>query len=215
MDCENKIDIEKSRKLFKKANTVLKFLEVWSSFYENEVCIPTYLSTFISTGEDHDNPQANLKLGEKLKQITLAGIIPFDSQVTISGEQKGYMLAYVPKSIADTLTEELNRYSGIVAYYTTLDTKEGGAQGLFATYDGTKEEGKEGAKLGKLFGNPMTNIGSTDFGTLESIREWMSKPVKKFINSKNYVFLCVIAPDFSRNAEFVFDCVLNVVKEIK
>lgn len=213
MDCENQRDIEKSRKIFRDAKNVKQFLQVWSSFYENVVCIPTYLSTFVSDKEDHDNIHATLKLGEKLKEITMAGIIPFDSQVTIPGEQKGYMLAYVPLNMAEKLTVELNRYSGIVAYYTINSEKLHDAEGLYVTYDGTDKEFKQGAKIGKLLGEPMTNIGKSDFTTLESIREWMSKPVRKIISHKNYAFLCVIAPDFYASSEFIFDCILNVVKK--
>jgi hypothetical protein len=57
---------EQSRKTFLKAKTMVDFMKLWSSFYENKICIPTYFASFVGA---EDNEQATHELGLKFKFI--------------------------------------------------------------------------------------------------------------------------------------------------
>ena len=111
--------------------------------------------------------------------------------------------------MADKLAEECNRYSDIVAYYNYL--KEEGGQSLYVTYDVLEPEIKQGAKEGKMLGEPYTQVGLVDGGSLKDIQEWMSEPVKRVINRDNYVYFVIINPSFSSPPEYVFDVLLKVL----
>ena len=104
--------MDRSKRRFLRAQNVVEFMELWSKFYENGICIPTYLSTFLQ-GSDN-NKLATEELGLKLKEIARRGFLATDSQVTVPGYQKGYITGYVPEKLARILVQELNRYSGIV-----------------------------------------------------------------------------------------------------
>ena len=90
LDCDNQEDRDYSQEYFLQQNTLGEFLKAWASFYDNNICIPTYYDTFYDN-INGDNPQATKLMGEKLKQITLNGIIVTNSQVTIPYNQKGYI----------------------------------------------------------------------------------------------------------------------------
>ena len=208
MDCESEKDRENSKKIFMKAKTVKKFMKQWGKFYRNKICIPTYLDKFvgeITSGDqsNHDNPQANFELGEKLYKISKIGILAVDSQVTIPGNQKGYITAFVHKNLAERLAQECNRYPDIVAFYNTLYDK--GSEGLYVTYDSLI------VKENKMVGTPYSQVGRVDTDSLDQIREWMSEPVKRVINKNNYVYFVMINPSFTSPPEYVFDVLLNVL----
>ena len=168
--CDNDEDMERSRVEFLKAESVVEFMELWSRFYENGICIPTYLSTFLE-GSDR-NEFATRELGLKLKDIARRGFLATDSQITIPGEQKGYITGYVPEKMAQILAEELNRYSGIVAFYNDIkEFEESVSAGLYVTYDSTAEQVTEAVKLKKMLGEPFTSVGNTDPDSFEMIRE--------------------------------------------
>ena len=211
MDCDSEKYQEESRKKFLKAKTVKKFMKEWAKFYKNKNCIPTYSSNFVG-GED--NPEATFELGEKLYSIARKGILSVDSQVTIPGSQKGYILSFVHKDLASRLAEELNRYTDIVAYYNYIgkeDKMENGEQSLYVTYDALDPIIEQGAKEGKMLGKPYTRLGFIDGESLEMIQEWMSEPVKRIINRNNYVYFVIINPSFSSPPEYVFDVLLKVL----
>ena len=64
MNCEDPKYIAESEKKFKNAKTIKEFLHLWSKFYNNEICIPTYLDVFVG-GED--NEQATYEMGRKFQ----------------------------------------------------------------------------------------------------------------------------------------------------
>ena len=206
--CDNEKDMENSKRQFLKAESVVEFMELWSRFYENGICIPTYLSTFLE-GDDK-NEFATKELGLKLKEIARRGFLAIDSQITIPGEQKGYIIGYVPEKMAILLAEELNRYSGIVAFYNDIkDFSEDVSAGLYVTYDSEKiAEGR------RMSGNPFTSVGNTDSQSFDMIREWMSKPVKKKMTVTRYKYFVVISPCHDSPSHLVFDTLLAVLREI-
>ena len=183
-------------------------MELWSRFYENGICIPTYYSTFLE-GDDK-NEFATKELGLKLKEIARRGFLAIDSQITIPGEQKGYIIGYVPEKMAILLEAELNRYSGIVAFYNDIKNfSEDVSAGLYVTYDSDKvAEGR------RMSGNPFTAVGNTDSDSFEMIREWMSKPVKKKMTSSRYKYFVLISPCHDSHPHLVFDTLLSVMREI-
>lgn len=210
--CDNEKNMENSKRQFLKAETVVEFMELWSRFYENGICIPTYLSTFLE-GDDK-NEFATKELGLKLKEIARRGFLAIDSQITIPGEQKGYIIGYVPEKMAILLAEELNRYSGIVAFYNDIkDFSEDVSAGLYVTYD--RQEGEIiDVNSRKMPGSPFTSVGNTDSDSFEMIREWMSKPVKKKMTASRYKYFILISPCHDSPAHFVFDTLLAVLREI-
>jgi hypothetical protein len=213
--CDDMDTREQSRKTFLEAKTMVDFMKLWSSFYENKICIPTYFASFIG-GED--NEQATHELGLKFKEITRRGFLAVDSQLTIPGNQKGYIVGYLPNKMAELVTTELNRYSGIIAFSSDLkDYRKDNidvAENFYITYDAIDETIVESAKIGKMLGEPFTNVGSVDLYPFELIREWMSKPLqKKFIPNK-YKYITIVAPCFDSPAEYIFDKLLEVLRNI-
>jgi len=212
--CDNELDMEKSKEIFLKCKTVVEFMEIWSKFYENEICIPTYHSKFVGA---EDNPQATRDLGKKLKEIARRGFLATDSQVNIPGNQKSYIVGYLPNKMAKLLSEELNRYSGIVAFYSDIkdfrEEDEDVFEHLFVTYDANDDEILKSAKNNKMSGVPFTTIPSYE-GSFDTVREWMSKEVKKKINIGTYKYFVCISPCFDSEPEFLFDKVLEVLRSI-
>lgn len=208
--CDTIQEIEISKKIFLSAKTVVEFMDLWSKFYENKICIPTYLSKFIGAG---DNPEASEELGKKFKEISKRGVLAIDSQVGIPGSQKQYITGYMSTNLADVVIPELNRYSGIVAFYgpiVEMDTTDG----LYVTYDVDDEEKEEGAKIKKMLGEPFTSIRGADTYSFADIREWMSRPVKKKTKKDKYSHFVIIDPCFSDPSEYIFDKLLEVLRGI-
>jgi hypothetical protein len=211
--CDNDEDMKKSKLEFGKAETVVEFMELWSRFYENRICIPTYYSTFID-GSDK-NEFATKELGMKLKEIARRGFLAIDSQITIPGEQKGYIVGYVSEKMADLLVKKLNRYSGIVAFYSDIkDFQEDVGVGLYVTYDQDEEEIKEAVIQKRMFGEPFTHVGNPDPDSFQMIREWMSKPVRNKMRADRYKYLIIVSPCHDSPPHLVFDKLLEVLRGI-
>lgn len=208
--CDTEKERHISKKIFQSAKTVVDFMNIWSKFYENKICIPTYLDKFI--GSD-DNPEATKELAEKLKEIARRGILAVDSQVGIPGNQKQYIIGFMPTKMADLVVTELNRYSGIVAFYSDIEEKET-TKGLYVTYDALEEEIQESVKLNKMLGDPYSSIRGADVEAFNDIREWMGKEVKKKINKTRYSHFAIIAPCFTAPPEYIFDKLVEVLRKI-
>lgn len=212
--CDTEKEREISKKIFLGAGKVSEFMDLWSKFYENKICIPTYLSKFVGA---EDNPEANENLGLKLKEITRRGFLGVDSQVGIPGNQKAYLVGFLPESMAETVVVELNRYSGIVAFYS--DIRDFHSQninttgGLYVTYDALDEEIAESDKQKKMLGDPFTHLTMVPVEDFESIREWMSKPVRKKISPDKYKYITIVAPCFDAPPEMIFDRLLEVLRQ--
>ena len=206
--CDTDAELEISKKIFLSAKTVAGFMDIWSKFYENKVCIPFYYSKFIGA---EDNPEATKELGLKFKEISRRGVLADNSQVGIPGHQKQYITGFMSPRLADVVIPEINRYSGIVAFYgpiVELDT----TKGLFVTYDVYPEEQKQGAEKKKMLGDPYSVLSGPDVSNWNSIRGWMSKPVKK--KTKDYVYFTITSPCFDVPSEYIFDKLLEVLREI-
>jgi len=206
--CDTDAEFEISKKIFRSAQTVVDFMDTWSKFYENKICIPTYYSKFI---EAEDNPEATKELGLKFKEIARRGVLAIDSQVGIPGNQKQYIVGFISPRLADIVIPEMNRYSSIVAFYSPIkdiDTTEG----LYVTYDVDETERKKGAENKKMLGDPYTVLRGSDVDSWKSIRDWMSKPVKK--KTKDYVYFTITSPCFGMHSEYIFDKLLEVLREI-
>jgi len=199
-------NIKMSRYEFQNAKTLKDYLLLYSLFYLNEICINNYSDTFINP--KGDNPLANEELGKKFKNITLMGIISFDSQLTIPGQQKGYISAYVPDDLAQKLAVDLNRYDNIIAF-TTWITGEHCIREMYVTYDATKDIILQGAKQNKLLGDPETFIRSPDDRAYSFMQEWMSDEVKKQFNPETHVILNVIATSIHAPQHYVVDVLLK------
>ena len=208
--CDTAREREISKKIFQSAKTVVDFMNIWSKFYENKICIPTYYSKFVGA-EDSD---ASVELGLKLKEIAQRGVLGIDSQVGEPGQQKQYIIGFMPTKMANMVIEELNRYSGIVAFYSDIK-EEVTTNGLFVTYDPESDEDIiKGSEEKKMLGDPFSIISGPDEDSFESIRKWMSDKVKKKINKKTYSHFAIIAPCFTAPPEYIFDKLLEVLRGI-
>ena len=58
-------EIEESYQTFLYCNNLEEFLSLWSSFYENKIYVPRYLSKFVGA---EDNPEATFEMGEKFQK---------------------------------------------------------------------------------------------------------------------------------------------------
>lgn len=205
--CDTVKEMEESKEIFMKAKTVVEFMEIWSRFYENKICIPTYYSKFIG---GPDNPQANIQLGHKLKEIAIRGFLAIDSQVGIPNEQKGYLIGFLPNTMVEMVVDNLNRYSGIISFYSNIKNFNGEVcENLYVTYDPTEAISSD---ANKMPGTPYTQIGRPDSDSFETIREWMSEKVKRKIKAKKYKYVVILAPCFDSPSEFVFDKLLEVLR---
>lgn len=211
-DCSDSAVRNEMKNIFKDIDTVDEFLYVWSLFYENKVCTPTYFDIF-SGNISGDNQHVTYLTGQKFKNITLKGIIPVDSQVTnINDGQKGYIHAYVSNKIIKKLTTDLNRYDNIVAFnYNLLNTDEVCARDLYVTY----QESEIPTNQTNLFaGSAYTNAGLIDKGTLHQILKWANNTLKKEINHENYSMLVIINPNFNSPSEYIIDVLLEVANNL-
>jgi len=208
--CDTIKELEFSKNIFLNAKTVIEFMNLWSKFYENKICIPTYLSKFVGAS---DNPEATLELGLKLKEITQRGVLSVDSQVGIPGNQKQYIVGFMPTKMADIVITEINRYSGIVAFYGDIEEKDT-TKGLYLTYDALDKRIEESVQVKKMLGEPYTHITGADESAFKSIRKWMSKSVKKKINKERYSHFVIMAPCFTAPPEYIFDKLVEVLREI-
>lgn len=207
MDCNNPDDIEKSEKLFRAAETYKDFLELWSRFYLNKICIPTYLDNFVGA---EDNPDATLEVGSKFREIVQKGVIPVDYQPGSPEGQKAYVIMFVPSDLARVLSIYINRYPGYVSF--NQDFESGSLTDLYVTYDCSEQEEKNSVKKGVFFGEPHTHLGDPDKDALEFIREWLSHELEFFIDPYNFVSLTVIDTIPSRK-NTILDIILNALRD--
>lgn len=200
--------IKKSKKLFNRCKTIKDFLELWSKFYENEIYLPGYYGKFVSL--EGDNPQATLDMGKKFEQITLKGVIPFDSQVTIPYIQKGYISALVNKEYMHQLCALLNRYNNIIAFSFNLNGDDDGADYLYVTYEQHPKE----TPVGKMVGKQRTQVGGADTSMMTFIHEWINEHLQSIINEYTYCQLTIINPSFESDPEYIIDVLLEAVNEL-
>ena len=209
LDCIDKETRIRHMTLFKSCNTVKEFLILWASFYENQICLPTYFDTFYGNPSG-DNPQASHHLGQKFKAITLHGVIPIDSQVTIPYEQKGYIDVYVHNDDIRRLAAQLNRYNNIVAFHYPLNTKERGARDLWVTYDSYNADKRLNQELGFPTGSPYTQAGIVN-NYMPHISEWLNTQLRKLININTFSQLTIINPSYDSDPEYAVDVLLEVL----
>lgn len=195
-------EIEESYQRFLCCDNLKEFLSLWASFYENEVYIPGYLSKFVAAG---DNPEATFEMGKKFQEITKCGVICTSSQVTILGKQKGYITAFINQSIRKELVEDLNRYSGIVAFTSKIFYKQDcyeGHDSIYVTYD----------KNCKGYSRVHAGDGG-DYGSYSFIRKYLNNAMCKIFNSEDYCFLTIINPSYESSPEYCIDVLLECLKE--
>lgn len=72
MDCTKDKDRNISKDKFNKVKKLNQFIELWSGFYDNKICIPTYMDNFVGA---EDNPDATMEMGRKFQEIVSYGII--------------------------------------------------------------------------------------------------------------------------------------------
>lgn len=206
--CEDDEEIEYSISQFQKAKTIEDFLQLWGSFYLNEICIHTYGGTFYGR-EDSDNPLADLEQGKKFRQITLNGAIPFDSQPTdIKSSQKGYVSMFVPKEDTRKYLIMLNRFDNIVACsYTSNSICE---FNIWVTY---VDDTPQWSRI--LKGNPATRLGGFDNSFFLHIQDWISQSLQKYINQENYDQVDVICPSLTVPQDYILDVIITAQNFIK
>lgn len=205
---------EASKYRFQSAKTVKDFQLLFSLFYLNEICAPTTTNQFYG-GEQTDNRQADLELGQKFKQIVADyGLIPFDSQANVPGTQKGYLMAFVPSSMADDLADEINRHDNIVAFVTPI---YGAADinSFILTYDADQDTIAASQRANKLLGDPYTRVALHTYPeSFEQISDWMSEEVQAEINPGTYSILVVVSPSFQSPQTYPVDVTLDALKSL-
>lgn len=208
LNCESVEDIKSSMKLFNRIETWDELLELWSSFYDNEICIPCYLSTFTDA---EDNPEADRDMAEKFKTVTSYGIITTGSQASIKGNQKGFIEAFVPKGIARLLTTYLNRYPGIVAWYH--DIAQDSTKGLFVTYDDYEAQIQKYKNTGVMLGEAFTQLGFSNGSCFEEISTWLENLNHVWNTSNLYTFIVVDTVPDDNNRDRALDLLIMALKD--
>jgi hypothetical protein len=188
-----------SKKRFQELETTQDFFALWTEFYDNKIYIPSYGAKFIE--EDHDNPQADTVLANKLKKLTLNGVIPVDSQVMIPFRQKAYISLYCPKNMIKIYCAELNRFEDIVAFWGENDDTQR-LNSLYVTYDALSDS-EENENKSK--GNPFSQLSLTDPFVLTTISKWLSNTLKEKINYSTFAYLNIMSPSFKTDPLYIFD----------
>ena len=212
MDCSKEKDRNISRDKFNKVKTFQGFIDLWSKFYTNEICIPTYLDNFVGAG---DNPDATIEMGKKFQEIVSYGIIPHNFQTnSLEDTQKAYVDMYVPNELASVIAEYINRYPGYVSFWQ--DIKDEFTLGdLVVTYDPTEEERKNSVKKGVFFGDPFSRLGYAGQDDFDFISEWLSKKAKKIINKDNFKQVTVIDTIPTAKSDRILDVILYALRDNK
>ena len=209
------MDREQSREAFGKATSWQEFLELWSKFYSNEICIPAYHGNFID--EKGDNGQANEVLGKIFQDITRNDLICVDSQVSVKGEQKAYCVGYTFHHIAKPLFIELNRYEGISAILLDLNATKSEYSPFFpfVTYSDWNQDRKRHDAGNRMLGNAYTHLGIGFENDTDDITEWLNDDMKETIEQSNMCQLLIWDANTS-SAEFhLFEVVRNCLNRIK
>lgn len=209
MDCSDQEGHSKSKEIFSRAKTYQEFLNLWSKFYSNEICIPTYFSVFIGA---EDNKHATKKMGQKFQEITEHGVIPTNFQTNnLKDGQKAYVNLLATEEVADAITIYINRYPGFVAFYQDT-TGESCVTGLFITYDPTKEQTKKTMKTGVFFGDPFTHLGIKS-DDINFIQEWLNPSMKNVISNENFKEVTIIDAIPTEKADRILDLLLNALRD--
>jgi hypothetical protein len=212
MNCEQEKYRQMSRSKFQKVRSYTEFLEIWSSFYQNRICIPTYFDTFVGA---EDNPQATQEIGDKFREIVKHGVIPYDFQTNLPGIQKEYITAFVPTDLIQNLSIYINRYPGYIAFGQTLKSTDY-IQDLYVTYDATDIEIKKSIQTGVFLGDPFTLIGYNGVDEFSYIQEWLDSDfVTKTFNPKHFGHITIIDTEPSAPKERVVDTLLAALKDNK
>jgi len=209
MNCESQEGHTKSKEIFSQAKTYSQFLDLWSKFYINEICIPTYFASFIG---DNDNKYATIEMGKKFQTITKYGLIPVNFQTnSLKSGQKAYVNLYATETVSSIITEYINRYPGFVAFYQDVNG-ESCVNGLFVTYDPDKEQRKKTMKTGVFFGDPFSHMG-TKSEDIDTIREWLTLPLLNVITNENFKEVIIIDTIPTEKSDRILDLLLNTLKD--
>jgi len=102
-DCwQNKKELAISKKKFKSVKSWEDLVNVWVLFYSDDICIPTYASTFTGHGKEgitkySDNVSSALKSGANLARFSKHTQIIFDNGQPGDENQRAYLTGFVPK----------------------------------------------------------------------------------------------------------------------
>lgn len=207
--------IEASRQRFLKVTRVVDFLRLWAAFYRNEIYIPSYSLLFDNEQDTH--AAAETGVGEKFYNITRHRFIANDFQTTEPGRQKGYITGYVPNGVAKLLDDKLNRYSGIVSWYSSIGVNHDDdfGYGPLVTVDVSDDEAERTQETGEMYGDSFSNCPMMDQGEFEGILEWLNPGMKIMMNPKNYKYVTIIAPDLDGPPYLVVDRLLEALRSMR
>jgi len=198
----------KSKKRFQELKTTQDFFALWAKFYDNEIYIPIHQAKFDNLLY---NPEANALLSDKLKKLTLNGVIPVDSQVMLPFRKKAYINLYCPKNMIQIYCAELNRFEDIIAFWAENDDAER-LESLYVTYRILSNSEKN---ENKSKGKPYVRLSLTDTFFLNVISSWLSDALKEEINYSTFAYLNIISPSFSTDPLYIFDIANKAWKNIQ
>ncbi len=159
-------------------------------FYSNQICLPTYYSTWI--GPDNDNPYATFELGERYARLSTATGLLFDDgqQGSITDRQKEYLRGFAPKSfipVVSYLCNQLNRYSGMVGFwwqeYPPEDYEEKRTiTGFWVSYDQLEKNSNPDYFPGEAFTRAI-NVSSGQLDLLE----WLNPGLRTLLEQEGFI----------------------------
>ena len=204
---------------FYKAETLEEFLNLYKLFYTNQIVTPNYLSLFVNF--DGDCPEASPYLGSLFSQITNYGIICDDSQVNISGSQKGCISFIAPVDAMEKIHSEINKYNNIVmSYNAAVNNNTYEIVGPCVTYDDPIErratdkysinnmEGRAHSSYADNFELRFRSPNVTFSNKLGAI--WLSENIEKLLSA--YARGIIICADFHKPATYPMEILLEVCK---
>ncbi len=213
---------KKSYERFYKAETLEEFLNLYKLFYKNQIVLPNYCGLFVNF--DGDCPEASPYLGSLFSQITDYGIICDDSQVNISGSQKGYVSFIAPVDKMKKIHSEINRYNNIVMSYNSLhnhgDEIINKHVGPCVTYDYLTEKSvADICSANKMEGRAYSSyIVDCDLRTCQPDhtfsnewgKVWLSENIENLLST--YASGMIICADFHKPVTYPMEILLEVCK---
>lgn len=201
-NCRDANERKASKARFAQVKTWQELIQLWVQFYEDKVCLPTYLATWtqrndVGMSKYTQDIEAALSIGQQLAHISLCTRILFNDGQAGTPQQRAYLCGFTTKTnlpMVRALTAFVNRQSGFVMTWwhdsNPKDAPKNRLNELFVTYDGE---------------NGFTRLPNTNDAIaflLDPRRKysWISREFQLHLKSKGMIGLFIMDANYNENS---------------